>query len=409
MKHLILCLILSLCAWPVLASGMPPAEPPLLHGHIELVESVPLETMLDLPDVPDARDVWLDMIASARTTLDIEVFYVSADPDRSDALDAVIAEVAAAADRGVRVRLLADKGFYRTYPQWVDEIGALPGAEMRLFDARAAWGGVQHAKFFVMDGRAAFIGSQNWDYRALEHIHELGVRLYGPEPARAVQAIFDWDWALAGDETPPSAEVSAGPWRMSVRGRGEVFVTLAASPPAGLPAGIPHDEPLLVDLIDRAERELRLHLLSYNPSGRDGHYYETLDNTLRRAAARGVKVRIILSNWSKRKYMLPYVKSLAVLKNIEVRFTNIPPWSGGFVPFARVEHPKYLVKDGDEAWLGTANWGYSYFHTSRNLGFFCKGETLAGDMVRWFDNSWTSPYAETVDPGADYEPPKRKE
>ncbi|MBU1072458.1 phospholipase, partial [bacterium] len=216
--------------------------------------------------------------------------------------------------------------------------------------------------------------------------------------------------ALAGDEAPPhGAPVNAGPWRMSVRGRGEVLMSLAASPPAGLPAGIPHDEPLLVDLIDGAQRELRLHLLSYNPSDREGRYYETLENALRRAAARGVQVRIILSNWSKRKYMQPYAKSLAVLDNVEVRFTDIPPWSSGFVSFARVEHPKYLVKDGDAAWLGTANWGRSYFHTSRNLSFFFAGEAVAADMARFFDNSWNSPYAETVDPGKDYTPPRREE
>ncbi len=409
MNRTVLTCFLILASVPAQASGTVSAEPPLLHGNIQLVESVPVETMLDLPDVPDARDVWPDMIASARTSLDIEVFYVSADPDRPDALDTVLAELAAAADRGVRIRLIADKGFYRTYPKWVDEIGALPGAEARLFNARAAWGGVQHAKFFLMDGRTVFVGSQNWDYRALEHIHELGVRIDGPEPTRAVQAIFEWDWALSGDETPPDTTVSAGPWRLATRGRGEVFVSLAASPPAGLPKGIPHDEPLLVELIDRAEKELRLHLLSYNPSSRGGHYYETLENALRRAAARGVNVRIILSNWSKREYMQPYVKSLAVLNNIDVKFTNIPPWSGGFVPFGRVEHPKYLVKDGDEAWLGTSNWGYSYFHTSRNLSFFIEGEAVAGDMVRFFDTSWTSPYAETVDPGTDYEPPQREE
>ncbi|MBU0742515.1 phospholipase [bacterium] len=403
-------LMLILAAPPVLAADSPAADPPLLHGNIRLVESVPVETVLDLPDLPDARDVWPVLIAGARSTLDIEVFYISADPAAPDALDVVLAEVAAAAERGVRVRLLTDAGFYRTYPQWVDEIGALPGAESRLLDARAAWGGVQHAKFFVVDGRAAFVGSQNWDWRSLDHIHELGVRIDGPEPARAILSIFEWDWALAGDEAPPrGAPVNAGPWRMSVRGRGEVLMSLAASPPAGLPAGIPHDEPLLVDLIDGAQRELRLHLLSYNPSDREGRYYETLENALRRAAARGVQVRIILSNWSKRKYMQPYAKSLAVLDNVEVRFTDIPPWSSGFVSFARVEHPKYLVKDGDAAWLGTANWGRSYFHTSRNLSFFFAGEAVAADMARFFDNSWNSPYAETVDPGKDYTPPRREE
>ena len=370
---------------------------------------MPVETVLDRPAVPDARDVWPDMIASAKTSLDIEVFYMSADPERPDALDPVLAEVAAAADRGVRVRLIADKGFYRTYPDWVDEIDALPGAEARLLDAREIWGGVQHAKFFVVDGRTAFVGSQNWDYRALEHIHELGARLFGLAPAGAIQAVFDWDWALAGGDTPPQTTVDAGPWRLGVRGGGEATVRLAASPPDGLPPGLPHDEPLLVELIDRARHELRLHLLSYNPSGRDGRYYEVLENALRRAACRGVSVRIILSNWSKRRYMLPYVKGLALLETVEVRFTNIPPWSGGFVPFARVEHPKYMVVDGEAAWLGTSNWGRGYFHDSRNLSLFCEGEALAGPMSDWFETSWSSPYAEIVDPGADYQPPRRKE
>lgn len=400
---------LVLLLFAALAADVVPADPPPLDGHIELVESAPVETVLDHPGMADARDVWLDMIASARTSLDIEAFYVSADPARPDALDAVLAEVAAAADRGVRVRLVADKGFYRTYPQWVDEIGGLPGAEARLLDARSVWGGVQHAKFFVVDGRTAFVGSQNWDYRALEHIRELGARLTGPAPAGAVQAIFDHDWALAGGEALPATEVDAGPWRLGVRGGGEVAVRLAASPPAGLPPGVPHDEPLLVELIDRAERELRLHLLSYNPGDRDGGYYALLETALRRAAARGVSVRIILSNWSKRSYMLPYVKSLAVLKNVEVRFTNIPPWSGGFVPFARVEHPKYLVVDGNAAWLGTSNWARGYFNDSRNLSLFCEGAALGGRLVDWFETSWSSPYAEVVDPGADYEPPRRKE
>ncbi|MBU1072768.1 hypothetical protein KKG45_05940, partial [bacterium] len=136
-------LMLILAAPPVLAADSPAADPPLLHGNIRLVESVPVETVLDLPDLPDARDVWPVLIAGARSTLDIEVFYISADPAAPDALDVVLAEVAAAAERGVRVRLLTDAGFYRTYPQWVDEIGALPGAESRLLDARAAWGGVQ--------------------------------------------------------------------------------------------------------------------------------------------------------------------------------------------------------------------------------------------------------------------------
>ncbi len=379
------------------------------QGTMQLVESVPVETVLDQPDLPEARDVWPEMIASARSTLDIEVFYVSADPARDDALDVVLAAVSAAAARGVRVRLLADRGFHKTYPEWIDAIGGLPGAEVRLLDARRLWGGVQHAKFFVVDDRACFVGSQNWDYRALEHIHELGARFESAAVATAVGAVFAHDWALAGGGTPPTDVAAAGPWALAADGGAVATVRFAASPPQALPPGVPHDEPLLVDLIDRAAREVRLHLLSYGVAERDGTYYATLDAALRRAAARGVQVKVILSNWAKRAAALPHIKSLAVLDNVEVRFTNIPPWSGGAIPFARVEHPKYLVKDDDEAWLGTANWGRDYFHESRNLSFFIAGGPVAGDMARWFDTSWNSPYAEVVDPCADYAPPPRGE
>ena len=45
-----------------------------------------------------------------------------------------------------------------------------------MIDIGTVAGGVQHAKFFIVDGEEVFLGSQNFDWRALKHIHELGVR-----------------------------------------------------------------------------------------------------------------------------------------------------------------------------------------------------------------------------------------
>ena len=45
--------------------------------------------------------------------------------------------------------------------------GALPGAESRLFDVGKAWGGVLHAKYFLVDDDGLYLGSQNFDWRAL--------------------------------------------------------------------------------------------------------------------------------------------------------------------------------------------------------------------------------------------------
>ncbi len=378
-------------------------------ADVTLVESVPVETVYGLDSLPDAPDVWLEMIAGATESIDIESFYYSQDPDdQQDAVDLLVAALAEAADRGVRIRLVGDKGFMRTYSDVIESIGALPGAEARLLDARSLWGGVQHSKFFVVDGREFYIGSQNWDWRALTQIRELGARVRHPGLTAAVGAVFAVDWALAGGEEPSAAEVDAGPFPIATVGGDAVSIGLAASPPGPLPPGVPHDEPMLVEMIDGASTTIRLQLLSYNPGNRDNSVYTTLDAALRRAAARGVQVRIILANWSKRYYMLPWIQSLAVLPNIEICFTNIPDLSTGFVPFSRVEHAKYLVADRGRAWIGTANWAEDYFHQSRNLSLFCEGAGIATGLIEFFDQGWHGPYAETVDPCGEYEPPRRQ-
>ena len=45
--------------------------------NLELVESIPVEKTLNNPDIRNTLEVWLEMINSAQTTLDIEQFYIS--------------------------------------------------------------------------------------------------------------------------------------------------------------------------------------------------------------------------------------------------------------------------------------------------------------------------------------------
>jgi len=267
---------------------------------------------------------------------------------------------------------------------------------------------VQHAKYMVVDGQDAYLGSQNWDWRALTHIRELGVRLRHPELARALRDVFLLDWALAGGEERPQTRADAGPYDLTTDELGPVHVALGASPMKALPAGVPWDLPQLTRLVRDARKTLDLQMLSYHPTDRNGDEWLSLDTELRQAAARGVKVRLIVSNWAKRPSQLPWLKSLACVPGLEVRFTNIPEWSGGFVPFARVEHPKYLVADGVRGWVGTSNWGPDYFSASRNVGVIVEGEGVAAQLEAFFLRGWDGPYAEVLDPGRnDYEAPAR--
>jgi len=167
---------------------------------LQLVETFPIETPLDNADLPDAQGVWLEMIGAARTSLDFAEFYASNEPDTR--LEAVVLAIEAAAVRGVRVRFLAEEKFYRTYPETLDRLGKQRGVDVRRLDLGKRTGGVLHAKYFVVDGAEAFIGSQNFDWRSLTHIQELGMRIRVPHVVRALLDVYESDWQRAGGGEP---------------------------------------------------------------------------------------------------------------------------------------------------------------------------------------------------------------
>jgi phosphatidylserine/phosphatidylglycerophosphate/cardiolipin synthase-like enzyme len=393
-------------------------------GTITFVESVPAETDLDLPDLPQAADVWPEVIDAARRTVQVASFYYSrigdgedaaAPPGTPDRLLPTLAALRRAADRGVQIQLLADKKFLRNYPEVPALFAETAGAESRILDADALWGGVLHAKYMLLDEDMFFVGSQNWDWRALDQIHELGVLVRQPELARQLRLVYTMDWELAAESAPAPDVEPAPPVSLFTLPTAPVQTTggdivqglVAASPRRALPADVPWDLPLLVELIDSAQDSLHLQLLSYGVTDREGRLFEDLDQALRRAAARRVEVRIILANWSQTKYKVPWIKSLAVLPHLEIRFTTLPEYSKGFIPFARVEHAKYLTVDGKGLWLGTSNWARDYFYNSRNVSLFFLGAGATTDPDRFFNLSWHSVYAKTVNPAAHYEAPRR--
>jgi len=388
------------------------AGPAAAEEVLELVESVPVETVLDHPDLRDAWQVWPEMIDRSQKTLDFAEFYASDDPaSRQSRLETVVQAVERAAARGVRVRFLAEKQFQKTYPETLTRLGKMPGAEVRIYDFGALGGGVLHAKYFLVDGREVYMGSQNFDWRSLQHIQELGARIVEPAVARAFADVFETDWALAG----------GGDRRARVRLTKDLFpvrvgdtadapeITPVFSPRGWLPDPTLWDLPRLVEMIDRATKTVRVQLLTYKTTSRDGSYFDDLEAALRRAAVRGVKVQLLVADWSKRKGTIEGLQSLQTLPELDVRLSTIPPWSGGFVPFARVTHAKYLVVDGRRSWIGTGNWEGDYFFQSRNAGLIFDSPTVGARLDRFFEDAWGSPYAYDVDPCATYEPPRTAE
>ncbi len=374
-------------------SGLGPR--PIAVTAVSLVESVPLDTSLGSPAIADTAATWVEMIDGATERLDISQFYVSAKPE--GALEPVLEAIEAAARRGVTVRLLVDTKFSVQYPKTLERLGHL--VEVRRWNVAATLGGVQHAKYFVVDDRELYLGSANFDWRALEHIHELGVRVRLPALARALREQMDLDWSIA----------SGAPRRPGRRGWPVVTVgadsyRLVSGPQSALsdPAAFELDH--LLATLDAASLRIAVQLLSYDTTFRDGRSFTALDAALRRAAARGVAVRLAVSHWQKRHPEA--VQALARVPGITVRFITIPPHQSGFMPFARTVHSKYMTVDGRRGWIGSSNWDGDYFHHSRNVGLLAEGPTLPRALELVFEQVWSSEYAEPVDPEAAYPAPK---
>ena len=373
------------------------------RATLELVQTIPTGTQLGLDGLREAHEVWPAMIDSALKRIDLAHFYAS---DREDGrLLATIEALERAAKRGVAIRFLAEKGFHETYPETLDRLNARDGIEMRLLDLRAITGGVLHAKLMLIDAKAGFVGSQNFDWRSLEHIQELGVRFESPALANAYGELFERDWAIAGGAAPPETWAAQGVFDFPIEAADGARVTPVMSPKGLLLRPELWDLPRLKALIDGAEETVRVQLLTYKAThGREP--WDELDGALRAAAARGVDVQLLLSHWSTRASVMGHLKELTVLENIEVRILTVPEDPAGFEPFSRVAHSKLMTVDGERAWIGTSNWEGDYFYASRNVGLILEGGEISVTLDRYFSIGWESDHAEPVDPTREYPEPR---
>lgn len=362
---------------------------------VSLVESEPSETTLDRADILDASTVWLEMIGQAKHTIDIAQFYASeADAQwlSSSKLAPILDALVAARKRGVKVRFLIDEKFVPQYPATVERLDRA-GFQFRRIKGDSVYGGVLHAKYFVIDGSASFIGSQNFDWRALDHIQEMGVRLYSTEIASLLLEIFETDWAIAGG-APISTRIHKQTPPGQFPGIEAESVELVASPVSWLPNEIMWDLPKIISLLDQARESIEVQVLKYKTKDRSGQSFTDLEQALVRASKRGVKVRLLVSEWALKDSSLEALQALG--SAAEVRVIKIPAWSGGNIPFARVAHAKYLVVDGQNAWIGTSNWEGDYFTKSRNVGVILRHGQVPRRLAKFFEENWSSTYASAI-------------
>ncbi|MFJ5367110.1 phospholipase D-like domain-containing protein [Pectobacterium punjabense] len=371
----------------------------------ELVYDAPVETTLTAPDLRPSDAVWISLFDNAQYTIELGQFYVA--NQAGTRFDNVLQHLRAAGERGVRIRLLLEeKGLKISTQDTLEQLKTIPNLELRVIPFERLSGGIVHAKYLLVDGKQAYMGSQNLDWRALEHIHETGLLIDDPRVVNQISAIFEQDWQaqarLANGETVPPLPTSTD----TVDRSGNYLV---ASPKAFNPPGVIDSEEELPRLLAEAQQQVRIQVMDYVPlsygSDNTRPYYAVIDNAIRAAAARGVQVELMVSEWSTKMPNIAYLKSLAVLPNIQIKTVSIPQASSGFIPFARVIHSKIMTIDGKKAWIGTSNWSGGYLDNSRNLEMVIQNPAMAQRVDMLYTQLWNSAYAHPLRIDYDYPRP----
>jgi len=383
-----------------------------------LVESTPVETILDQSKLPRATDVWLDMINGSKESLDIEMFYIA--NEKGEALEKVLKAIKDAASRGVIVRVIIDESFYNSSEKSADELNDIQNITIRKIPFKKIAGGVMHAKYFVADKKDLFLGSQNMDWRALKHIHEMGVRVKSDKMAKMFLNIFEIDWQLCEDYSDANIKTlvkkystdiitSRKPLKIETKEYGEIKLYPAFGPAEVTPSWCNSEIKELVKIIKNSKERLCIQMFSYSTKGKTkSEGFDKIDNALRSAAARGVKIKIIFSNWAIKKGATESIQDLSTVPNIEIKFSNIPLCSEGFIPYSRVEHCKYFIADSDISWVSTSNWERSYFYECRNATMIVKNKKVNSLLEEVFLRDWNSSLVEKVDIEKEYKPVKKK-
>ncbi len=384
----------------------PFAETKFVTAGYELVYDAPAETTLAASDLRSSSVVWQEIFARARTQIDIAQFYVANEP--GSRLDKAIEALRQAGERGVKIRFLMDeKGLKLSTPETITQLKAIPGLTFRVIRFTRLAGGIIHAKYLIVDDKQSFVGSQNFDWRALEHIQETGLLISDAPVVAQIIAIFNHDWSvqplLEAGEKVPETGTDALPADLRT-GR-----YLVASPRAWNPAGIADSQAVLPQLLASARKHIRVQVMDYAPlsfgTKRSRPFYGVIDNALRAAAARGVQVELMVANWNTRQPDIAWLKSLALIPGIAIKIVTIPEAGSGFIPYARVVHSKIMTIDGELAWVGTSNWSGGYFDRSRNLELVLNDAAMAERLDALHLQLWQSRYAVPLGIDVDYPTP----
>ncbi|KAM7389374.1 hypothetical protein PAMP_023358 [Pampus punctatissimus] len=406
-------------------------EPCSTDCRVHLVESVPVGLYPSNPlSHRSIADSWLSLLDKANSSVHIAAFYFTlrgSDLEFADSTDSqgrkVFEQLKQLESKGVELQLAVNAP--QTSTQDTAEL-ATAGAEVREVDLKAVTGGIVHTKLWVVDQKHLYLGSANMDWRSLTQVKEVGLSVEDCSClAQDAFRIFGVYWSIGGAgnaSLPPywPARLSAlsssqHPLHLKFNGV-PARVYLSSAPPLISARGRSDDLATILSVIDDAQKFIYISVMDYLPLSeftKPLRFWPAIDSALRAAACtRGVKVRLLVSCWQHSPAsMFTFLQSLLVLNrpplkcDIEVKIFTVPSTAEQMkIPFARVNHAKYMVTDR-VLYIGTSNWSENYFTQTAGVGLVVnqtgsvvgKGQqTLQNQAEMLFVRDWGSSYAKVL-------------
>jgi len=427
--------VFFLLVFIVLTNHLPQSESLLfpnaeINCEAKIAETIPIGLTYNSSIISySTSDELISLISNAKQSIDIASYYwtllgtdVMPNPDESSLKGKMLLNeiVNASKTRSVKIRIAVNEdkdSLNSTDLQLLKSV-----ADIRQLNfSRLVGAGILHTKFIIVDNKHFYVGSANMDWRSLTHVKEMGIVMNGCEVlAQDLTKIFDVYWYLGLENaTIPSRwpkDFSTNydnnnPLSLSINESNyEVF--LSSSPKSFCSDGRTNDIDAIISIINKAKKFIYIAVMDYYPIFLYSKYREfwpVIDDALRKAAIeRRVNIKLLASHWNHTRSSMPiYLRSLAALNDshiiggsIQAKLFFVPAnASQAQIPFARVNHNKYMVTE-NTAYIGTSNWSADYFVDTGGVGFVItpKGNetNLRSDLQSIFERDWNSSYAKTL-------------
>jgi len=271
------------------------------------------------------------LIDGAQQSIDVSIYLFT--------VTSIADRLVAAKNRGVAVRVLFDP----------DHLGnanvrdRLTSANVPNRNAPTLYS-FTHAKYMVIDKKAAVIMSMNFNVDAMNNERNYGMITRDPDDVADAQAIFNMDWAAGGGEAPQIADLAC--------------TRLIVSPN--------NAKARILELIGGATATLDVEAIYISEQG-------VLD-AIGAAKQRGVTVRVILEATMDNADARAYFTGLG----IPVKDAN------GFYL-----HAKLLIADG-VAFVGSENFSQTALTKNRELGALVFEPAPVAVIQQQFDADWNA-------------------